>query len=194
MKKFICTLACVCKCAGTRPRASRSAKTLPPTSTSAKSTAQPDNQHAVHFVPELLLSRFAYCHLVNGYLRLAMTRFVPAILPCFLMALSLCDAFSPPRNLRRRRMSVLMGSYLDNLSPHGDVPPQQGEVKPASYPRRPLEEETNPMMVARHYLDRLNGPPPRDASVAAKRPAAPSTGSYLDRLAEGPPPNDLPFQ
>ena len=53
-----------------------------------------------------------------------------------------------------------MGSYLDTLSDSsGGVPKSSKEKKQAAYSKRPLEEETNPMMAARSYLDRLNGPP-----------------------------------
>lgn len=102
------------------------------------------------------------------------------------MTMSLGMAFSPsnrPPSEQHFRPamtpSTSLASYLDGLSPD---PPKQGELKPASYPKRPLEEETNPMMVARHFLDRLNGPPPPDVAEK-KKPVAPSTGTYLDQLS-----------
>ena len=82
-----------------------------------------------------------------------------------------------------------MGAYHYLLGPKSQQP-----MKNAAYPKRSIQDETNPMMAARSYLDRLNGPPSNLDSknvVAPSKPAAPATGSYLDRLASDGSFNDV---
>jgi hypothetical protein len=81
--------------------------------------------------------------------------------------------------------SATFGSYLDNLAPGGSsgVPKSSKPKKQAAYPKRSLEDETNPMMAARSYLDRMSGPPSMKSNVApSNKPQARVMGSYLDNL------------